>query len=58
MYLAPNSFDVEICHAVQLSLIVVFKLYHFHLGANAAFQSSLDFGSHLEVVCICYLQMI
>ena len=58
--LAPNSYDVEICHAVQLSLIVVFKLYHFHLGANAAFQSSLDFifGSHLKVVCICYFQMI
>ena len=49
---------MEICHAVQLSVIVVFKLYHFHLGANAVFQSSLDFGSHLEVVCICYFQMI
>ena len=58
MYWAPNSYYVEICHAVPLSVIVVFKLYHFHLGANAAFQSSLDFRSHLEVVCICCLQMI
>ena len=38
--------------------MLVFKLYYFHHGANEAFECSSDFWSHLEVVCICYFQMI